>query len=233
MLRLFGMVFEIKRGPCSRMFEKGAKENIVVAISGGGRTLSNLMRNENGSFYKVTGVISSNMQCKGNMIAEKAGIPILVETFSKGKVCDKELCERIYKFVENVGAKWIVLGGFLKKFPIDKKWIGHVINIHPALLPKYGGQGMYGIHVHEAVLDAGDAKSGASVHFINDAYDDGALIAQSTVSVRKEDVAEDLADRVFKVECKLLPDVLNGLIKKELPLKNGKVAIFEYDDEQN
>jgi phosphoribosylglycinamide formyltransferase-1 len=113
----------------------------------------------------------------------------------------------------------VVLAGFLKLFPVKDSWSGQIINIHPALLPKFGGRGMYGHNVHDAVLKAGETSSGATVHFVNAKYDEGSLIAQIKVPVMEKDTPESLSQRVFAAECQLLPAAVGGLAEGYLPKK--------------
>ena len=114
----------------------------------------------------------------------------------------------------------IVLAGFMKRIPshVIKAFRGRIINIHPALLPKYGGQGMFGIHVHEAVLQAGDRESGATVHYVDEQYDHGEILLQERVPVMPHDTPESLAERVLIVEHRILPAALTRL---SAALKNG------------
>jgi phosphoribosylglycinamide formyltransferase 1 len=108
----------------------------------------------------------------------------------------------------------IVLAGFLKKIPDDivKEYAGKIINIHPALLPEFGGKGFYGLHVHQAVLEAGKTKSGCTVHYVNEEYDRGDIIEQKEVPVYPSDTPGTLAARVLKSEHKLLPSVIKKII---------------------
>jgi phosphoribosylglycinamide formyltransferase-1 len=101
----------------------------------------------------------------------------------------------------------IVLAGYLKKIPaaVVAEWDARIINIHPALLPRHGGPGMYGRRVHEAVLAAGDPESGATVHLVTDHYDEGAILGQARVPVRPDDTPDTLAQRVLELEHRLLP----------------------------
>ncbi|MCK5484345.1 MAG: hypothetical protein KAJ13_11595, partial [Gemmatimonadetes bacterium] len=110
------------------------------------------------------------------------------------------------------GARLVVLAGWLKLLSpaVVRAFRGRMINIHPALLPSFGGPGMYGRHVHEAVLASGVRVSGATVHFVDEVYDHGAIIAQWPVPVMEEDDAEALAARVLKVEHRLLPAVVRA-----------------------
>jgi folate-dependent phosphoribosylglycinamide formyltransferase PurN len=114
----------------------------------------------------------------------------------------------------------VVLAGFLKLLPIDVNWPGKIINIHPALLPKFGGKGMHGRAVHEAVLAAGEVVSGATVHFVNEQYDEGAIISQIEVTIEKTDTVDALASRVFAAECRLLPWTIDRIAEGVLPAKH-------------
>jgi phosphoribosylglycinamide formyltransferase-1 len=109
---------------------------------------------------------------------------------------------------------WIVLAGFLWKIPstLIKAYPQHIINIHPALLPKYGGKGMYGHFVHEAVIAAGDAESGITIHFVDEQYDHGDTIFQATCEVKKDDTAESLAQRIHQLEHTHYPKVIEQLL---------------------
>ena len=108
----------------------------------------------------------------------------------------------------------IVLAGFLWKVPefIVKEFEGRIINIHPALLPKYGGKGMYGMHVHKAVKTSGDDKTGITIHYVNERYDEGAVIRQAQIPINSEDSAEDIAKKVHQLEYEHYPEVIQELL---------------------
>jgi phosphoribosylglycinamide formyltransferase-1 len=108
----------------------------------------------------------------------------------------------------------IVLAGFLWKFPenILKEFTNKVINIHPALLPKYGGKGMYGMHVHEAVVNNKETETGITIHYVNEQYDEGAVIFQAKCEVLSSDSAEDVAVKISKLEMEHFPEVVNSLL---------------------
>jgi phosphoribosylglycinamide formyltransferase-1 len=110
---------------------------------------------------------------------------------------------------------WVVLAGFLLKVPQDVcvAYEGRMVNIHPALLPKYGGTGMFGINVHRAVKDAGDLVSGMTIHFVNEAYDEGDIVFQAEVDLHPEDRPEDIAAKVLELEHRHYAQVLEGLIR--------------------
>jgi len=110
---------------------------------------------------------------------------------------------------------WVVLAGFLLKVPSDvcAAFEGRMVNIHPALLPNYGGAGMYGMNVHRAVKEAGEAVSGMTIHFVNEHYDEGDIVFQGEVDLAPEDSADDIAAKVLTLEHRHYPKVLEGLIR--------------------
>ena len=126
-------------------------------------------------------------------------------------------------------ARLVVLAGYLKRIPAAAvarlKW--RVINIHPALLPAFGGPGMYGLRVHEAVLASGAARSGATVHYVDEEYDRGPIIAQWPVPVRRDDTPATLAARVLEVEHRLLPLVVEELARRGVPPEPVKLSFEE------
>lgn len=116
---------------------------------------------------------------------------------------------------------WLILAGFLKKIPkqIIAAYEKKIINIHPSLLPKYGGKGMYGNRVHQAAIDAGDKLSGISIHFVNQHFDQGEIIFQKSCEIKAEDTAESLAKRVQKLEHQYFPKVVENTILKSIDKK--------------
>lgn len=124
------------------------------------------------------------------------------------------------RVLKAAGIELVVLAGYLKLVPAElvESWSGRIINIHPALLPRHGGPGMYGSRVHQAVLAAGDRESGATVHLVEAAYDRGAILAQGRVEVLPGDTPEELAQRVLEVEHRLLPAVVLATAKAGRPV---------------
>ncbi|MCD7937149.1 MAG: phosphoribosylglycinamide formyltransferase, partial [Tannerellaceae bacterium] len=112
--------------------------------------------------------------------------------------------------------KLIVLAGFMNKIsaPLLQAFSNRIINIHPALLPKYGGQGMYGMHVHNAVVAAGEKESGITIHYINEEYDEGAIIFQAQCPLYSEDTPEDVANKVHTLEYTYYPHVIEEVVNK-------------------
>lgn len=127
---------------------------------------------------------------------------------------DAAFSEACYEACEARGVGVICLAGWLRKLSVPKRWEGRILNIHPALLPAYGGPGMYGMHVHRAVLAAGEAESGATVHLVDEHYDHGRILAQARVPVRPGDAAEDLQKRVYAAEMDLYPKALADFLEK-------------------
>ncbi len=154
---------------------------IAVAVSGGGRSLENLLRLQQEYGYSVEAVIASCPDCRAVEIAKNANLDVFVGDFSTSEISDV-----LFDWIEERAIGLVVLAGFLKRFPTPKNWNNQIINIHPSLLPKHGGKGMYGSNVHKAVVANGDSQSGATVHFVNQVYDDGKIISQITVILPKQ-----------------------------------------------
>ena len=179
---------------------------LAVLISGGGRTLVNLQEHiQTGTLdARVDIVVSSHPSCLGIERTGKLGLPTVV--VEPGSFSGDAFHERITEAVEDVDL--VCMAGFLWFWRIPERFRGRVINIHPALLPDFGGKGMYGHHVHEAVLAAKRRESGCTVHFCDNEYDHGPIILQHRVPVLPDDTAETLADRVFAQECVAYPEAI-------------------------
>jgi phosphoribosylglycinamide formyltransferase-1 len=194
---------------------------IAVLISGGGTTLQNLIdRIAAGTLpVRIVQVISSRRNVAGVARAMKADLPVeIVERKSHASI--ESFSERIFDVCRAAGAKLVCFGGYLQLLKIPPDYRGRVLNIHPALLPAFGGKGMYGHHVHEAVLKHGEKVSGCTVHLVDDQYDHGPIVAQRTVDVRADDTPATLAVRVFELECELYPEVIRAIVE-------GRVSIDE------
>lgn len=122
----------------------------------------------------------------------------------------EEYADALDRLLEEHGIGMILLAGYMRKLPptIVQKYRGRILNVHPALLPKFGGKGMYGLHVHTAVIEAGEKESGATVHLVDEEYDTGSILARNVVPVLEEDTPESLATRVLAAEHYLLPRVV-------------------------
>ena len=128
-------------------------------------------------------------------------------------------------FVDTFEPDLIVLAGFMSLLPVPQRYAGRIMNVHPALIPSFCGQGMYGHHVHQAVLDYGAKLSGVTVHFVDEQYDNGPIIAQSAVSVQEDDTADSLAERIQAEERNLYPQVIQMYAEGRLNLVGRQVHI--------
>lgn len=188
---------------------------LAVMISGGGRTLLNLAdRIDSGELAARIHVVIASKPCPGAERARDRGLPVLVIP----GIIRPDVLERVLK---DHHAEWIVLGGYLKYLNVPRGYEWRAVNIHPALLPSFGGQGMYGLRVHRAVLEAGCKVSGATVHFVDDRFDHGPIIAQRACEVREDDTPESLAERVFEVERGLYPWALAGVLAGNVRVDRG------------
>ena len=181
------------------------KKKIAFLVSGSGSNLQSIIDNvENGNLNCEITYVIADRECYGLQRAEKYGIETLL---LDRKIIDNKLANEIIdSTLERCKTDYIVLAGYLsiltEKF--IKKWDKRVINIHPSLLPKFGGKGMYGIKVHEAVIKAGEKESGCTVHFVTNEIDAGEIIANVKVPVLEDDTPETLQKRVLEQEHKLL-----------------------------
>lgn len=187
---------------------------IGILVSGGGSNLQSIIdKSKSGELQCKVEVVIGDRECYGVERAKEAGIDGY--TLDR-KVLKKELCREIDKIVSERGIDLIVLAGFLSIIDEEfvNKWKGRIINIHPSLLPKFGGPGMYGIRVHEAVLKAGEQESGCTVHYVDTGVDSGEIIAQKRVKVLEGDTPEILQKRVLVEEHKLLPESIAKIISE-------------------
>lgn len=199
---------------------------IAVLLSGQGRTLANLLAAiERGELpVTIRCVIGSKPGILGLTVAANAGIPCHVIT-RKAFTGTEAFSDAIWETLAPYGVQLVVHAGFLQKLLVPPEWAGRVINIHPSLLPSFGGTGMYGHHVHEAVIAHGCKVSGCTAHICDDAYDAGPIIAQRCVPVRDDDTPETLADRVFAAECDLYPTVIRAFAEGRIQQDGRRVTI--------
>ena len=203
--------------------------NIAVFISGRGSNLSSIIEyfNENLGFVSIKYVISNNQAAYGLEIAKSNNIPTFI--ISSDKLETEKSYDVLTEKLKSNDVNLIVLAGYLKKIPdnfIDK-YENKIINIHPALLPSFGGKGMYGINVHQAVFNKSVKVTGVSVHFVNKVYDEGLIIAQQAVNISDVENAEEIAAKVLKIEHSLLPYVVRKFAEKKIIIKNNRVYINE------
>ncbi|MBM4129651.1 phosphoribosylglycinamide formyltransferase [bacterium] len=187
----------------------------AVLLSGSGRTLGNFLeRIGQGTLpVRIVAVVSSRADVRGVDVAREAGLPLGV--FRRRDYPDAAAHNAaINAFLLPHAPQLIVLAGYLCLYETPAGFTGPVVNIHPALLPKYGGQGFYGDKVHQAVLASGDTESGCTVHLVDAQYDTGRILGQRRVPVLASDDVGSLAARVFTAECELYPEVLATLARE-------------------
>jgi phosphoribosylglycinamide formyltransferase 1 len=189
---------------------------LAVLLSGSGRTLENLLnRIAAGRLTaSVERVVSSRGDVRGVRLAEQAGIPVTVLPPAGRPLADWS--DAIFAACREANPDLVVMAGFLHLVAIPADFVGRVINIHPALLPAFGGKGFHGMHVHRAVIARGCTVSGCTVHLVDNEYDHGRILLQKTVPVLRDDTAESLAARVFAVECETLPEAINRIASGDL-----------------
>lgn len=197
---------------------------LAVLISGGGRSLINLHdRIASGTLdATIRIVVSSRADAPGAARARDVGLPIVV--VERKTLSPEVFQERIAQAVR--GADLVCMAGFLSLWRVPVELHGRVINIHPALLPDFGGPGMYGHRVHQAVLRAARSESGCTVHFCDNVYDRGPIILQRKVPVQPDDTLESLAARVFEQECIALPEVIQLFAEGRIRLEGRAVTIL-------
>ena len=182
---------------------------LAVLLSGSGRTMVNLHEAiEAGELHASIGVVvSSRPDVGGIERADELGLPVHVVPRREFESVEA-FSDEIWQIVRASDADLVCLAGFLSLLRIPDDYAGRVLNIHPALLPNYGGKGMYGHHVHEAVIAAGDRESGCTVHVCNNEYDRGPILLQRRCPVEPGDTADTLAARVFEQECLAFPEAI-------------------------
>ena len=187
-------------------------KNIAVFASGEGTNAQAMMDHfKNNPKARVVLIVCNNPKANVIKRAERADIPCLLidkKTFTG----TEQLLDKLYEYKTDL----IVLAGFLWLIPayLTKTFHNRIVNIHPALLPKYGGKGMYGSNVHKAVIDNKEKESGISIHFVNEHYDEGELIAQFKCSLNANDTAETLAAKIHELEQAHYTKAVEDLIEK-------------------
>ncbi|MEN9296144.1 MAG: phosphoribosylglycinamide formyltransferase [Aquirufa sp.] len=184
-------------------------KNLVLFASGSGSNAEKIIEHFKGSDQvQITHIYCNNPTAGIIQRAERLGVPCRVfdrESYKNGTVL---------KEVQSLRTDWIILAGFLWLIPADfvKAFPQRIVNIHPALLPKFGGKGMYGHFVHEAVVAAGEKESGITIHYVNEHYDEGATIFQSSFPVLPSDTPEDVAKKGQVLEHRDFPRVIESLV---------------------
>lgn len=197
---------------------------LAILLSGTGRTLENLLHvTELGILpARIVAVVSSRPGVRGVAVARAARVPVYViarQDFAD----DGAFSTAIYDALAPAEPDWLVLAGFSRRLIVRPEWWGRIVNVHPSLLPSFGGRGMFGIHVHEAALAYGVKLSGCTVHFVDNEYDHGPVILQRAVPVLDEDDPATLAERVFAAECKAYPEALRALVAGAVQIQGRRV----------
>jgi formyltetrahydrofolate-dependent phosphoribosylglycinamide formyltransferase len=199
---------------------------IAVLISGGGTTLLNLLQKIAAGQLpiEIAVVISSNPTAPGLRFATEAGIPNAVISL-KSFPSQDDFSRAVFDECRRAGVDLVVMGGFLKRLNIPPDFCNRVVNIHPALVPAFCGNGFYGHRVHEAVLEYGAKLSGCTVHFADNQYDHGPVIVQRAVPVCDDDTPETLAARIFEAECEAYPEALRLIAAGRVTVEGRRVRI--------
>jgi formyltetrahydrofolate-dependent phosphoribosylglycinamide formyltransferase len=200
-----------------------------VLLSGSGTTLQNLLdRIGDGRLpgVVVACVVSSRADAVGLERARRAGLPAFVV---ERKPCPSraEFSRLILDHCRSAGVDLVCLAGFLHLLDVAPDFGGRVMNIHPALLPAFGGKGYHGLNVHRAVLEAGVKVSGCTVHFADNEYDHGPIILQRVVPVLEDDTPETLQARVFAVECEAYPEAIRLFAEGRLHVEGRRVRVLD------
>lgn len=184
---------------------------LAVLLSGGGRTLLNLLdHTDAGTLRASIALVVASRESPGADHARRRGVPTRV---LPGRIPVRDLEGLLHEHAVD----YAVLAGYLHLLPIPAAYRDRVTNIHPSLLPRFGGPGMHGRHVHEAVLASGDPISGCTVHLCTDEYDRGPILLQRTCPVLSADTPDTLAARVFALECEAYPAALTLLFDRGVP----------------
>ena len=208
-------------------------KKIAVFVSGGGSNFIAIHHQiiQGNILGKIVMVFSNNPNCGAIKFAEENSIPIFIinaARYPNAHTRDEFLLETCLKAEIDL----ICLAGFMKMLPqnIVKQYEYRILNIHPGLLPEFGGKGFYGTRVHEAVINTGKRESGATVHFVDEIYDHGPIILQKKVEVMETDTPESLAARVLKLEHELFPEVVKAFCENKIIMENNKPKILEYNE---
>jgi phosphoribosylglycinamide formyltransferase-1 len=202
------------------------RPRLGVLVSGGGTTLQNFLDLAAAGRFaaEVAVVVASDPSCAALDRARRAGIPATAVPWT-GAAGRAAFDAGIDRALRDAGADLVALAGFLRLWRFPPRWRGRVLNIHPALLPAFGGKGMHGMAVHEAVVASGAKVSGCTVHFADHAYDRGPIVLQRTCPVTFEDDAEAVRARVFALEKEAFPEAIALYAAGRLSVRGGRVRV--------
>ena len=208
-------------------------KKIAVFVSGGGSNFKaihhQIQKREIPG--EIVLVISNNPNCGAIEYANENSIPIIIINavqYPNPHTRDEFLIETCLKAEIDL----ICLAGYMKMLPpaFVKQYENKILNIHPGLLPEFGGKGFFGMRVHEAVINSGKRESGATVHFVDEIYDHGPIILQKKVEVLETDTAESLAARILKLEHELFPEVVKAFCENKIIMENNTPKILAYHE---
>jgi phosphoribosylglycinamide formyltransferase-1 len=195
---------------------------LVALVSGGGRTVLNLLdRIEAGTLKASIHLVLADRECAAIERLRARGLRVELLPWSG---TPEDWASQAWPLIEGAAPDLVLTCGFLRLLRIPPAWFGKVMNIHPGLLPRFGGKGLYGDRVHAAVLAAGETESGCTVHFTDNEYDRGTTILERRVPVLPGDTGETLAARVFEAECEAYPEAIRLFAEGRLRIENGKVV---------
>jgi phosphoribosylglycinamide formyltransferase 1 len=184
-------------------------KKIVIFASGSGTNAENIIKYfAPKNLGTVVAVFTNNPNAKVIERAKNHNIPTVI--FSKEDLIERKVLQKINPLQPDL----IILAGFLLKFPqnIIEAYPNQIINIHPALLPKYGGKGMYGMHIHQAIIENKEPETGITVHYVNENYDEGAIIFQKSVSVTDCKTPEEVAQKIHELEMEYFPKIISQIL---------------------
>jgi len=192
------------------VISNNAKSNLAIFASGSGSNAQKIIEYFDASLNAEIGLVVSN-RAEALVLERAHKAQIDTQVFSNSQF--KEGTE-VIRLLQNLKIDYIILAGFLLKIPIAliRNFPRKIINIHPALLPKYGGKGMYGKHVHQAVFDHFEVESGITIHYVNEAYDEGQIIFQKSVTLELLDTPDIIATKVLALEHHHYPRVIDNLL---------------------
>jgi phosphoribosylglycinamide formyltransferase-1 len=202
--------------------------NIAVFASGRGSNFQAILNaiDEGRLPARVTLLVSNNSGAGALDLARSQNIPAF-HLSQKQFASEEAYVQQLLALLQRHNIELIALAGYMKKVPsvVIERYRNKILNIHPALLPSFGGPGMYGHHVHEAVIAAGVKVAGATVHLVDEEYDRGPIVHQKTIEVLSDDTAETLASKVLKIEHEIYPEVLAAFARERVKIEGRKVWI--------
>lgn len=197
------------------------KLNIAFFASHGGSNFQSIVENIISGQIEAnaTLLITNNSGCYAIERAKRLNVPFVHISSNQFESPDK-FQQELLRILKLNKIDLIVLAGYMRKIPLNiiKQYPNRILNIHPALLPKYGGQGMYGMNVHQAVFDAKEKETGATVHLVNEEYDKGKILTQQRVSIDSNDTPETIAEKVLKIEHKLYSETIKEIVNNTIIL---------------